>query len=348
MRERQMPLGQVLVLLLVVGLLLIIIGEIPRPSHLMFAFVVDRYDSNEIYIYDFFKGSTRQITHKVTTRPYRDLAWSPDKKQIAFATGSRVFSDIYVMNPDGSGRQRLTNDERVERWIVWSPNSQYLAFLSYDEKGEEKQIYVMERSGLIIRHFLAQGDLDWGQPFSWSPDSKQIVFASQRNLNLELYAVDIASGQERQLTLTQAREHNPRWSPDGENILFVSDSYLYGREIYKMSSDGRNIQSIFSSKTIWAYSPMWSPDGQRIAFIGDHDHSLYIMDSDGKHVRQLITTDDFITNFEWSPDNTFILFGSAAGRTSYSVINLDGSDLRKLTNTDNAHSATWGYWMFDS
>ena len=59
------------------------------------------------------------------------MRWSPDGQKIAFTAWSDAptgSSDVYVMNADGSGKERLTSDPRWEGGVAWSPDGQKIAF----------------------------------------------------------------------------------------------------------------------------------------------------------------------------------------------------------------------------
>ena len=103
--------------------------------------------------------------------------------------------------------------------------------------------------------------------------------------------------------LTDAPELDeaPSYSPDGDEIVFVS--FRDGNaEIYKMDSDGANEQRLTSSPGT-EKSPTWSPDGRWIAFVGEADGSfeLFVMRSDASGLRRLTRTPGDELAPAWSP-----------------------------------------------
>ena len=137
---------------------------------------------------------------------------------------------------------------------------------------------------------------------------------------------------------------SPSWSPDGQQIVFVS-----GRdgndEIYVMDSDGSNPRRL-TDDIADDVSPSWSPDGRHIAFVSDRDGNdeIYVMDSDGSNPRRL--TDDIIADDvspSWSPDGRHIAFVSDRNRDvnlEIYVMGSDGSNPRRLTR-DGGEDPTW-------
>jgi hypothetical protein len=72
-------------------------------------------------------------------------AWSPDGKRIAYISKEDGNFEIYVINSDGSGKQRLTNDEHSDGLPVWSADGKYIAFRS--DRDGKWAIYVMKPDG---------------------------------------------------------------------------------------------------------------------------------------------------------------------------------------------------------
>lgn len=103
-----------------------------------------------------------------------------------------------------------------------------------------------------------------------SPDGKTIAFVityycmKENRGNSDIWLVNIEGGKPWQLTSSKAADFQPRWSPDGGKILFVSTRS--GRaQLWCIRVAGGEAQQISSIST-GAYGPVWSPDGKWIAF----------------------------------------------------------------------------------
>lgn len=118
----------------------------------------------------------RQVTDTIP-------AWSPDGSLIAFASDrvSPFNSEIYVVEPDGTGLRRLTftaggdgvlGDDSMP---AWSPDGSRIAFVS--NRDQQNEIYVMDADGSDQRRVLARPSRDDLFP-RWSPDGTRLVFAS--------------------------------------------------------------------------------------------------------------------------------------------------------------------------
>jgi Tol biopolymer transport system component len=172
----------------------------------------------------------------------------------------------------------------------------------------------------------------------------QIVFASQRGGNLEIYLTNltklpqgIGGTKPVRLTETQTRNGPPVPAPDGKRIAFVAEKDTNGaiqdREIYTVNIDGSGLTNLTSNPAI-DQEPAWSPDGMRIAFAsnraGDHySNSIYTMQADGNGVKRLAQNGD---SPAWSPDSKRIAFLSSRDQQIY-IVNADGSNLQRLTNS---------------
>jgi len=100
---------------------------------------------------------TYDVHYTITQEPY-DLmpTWSPDCTQIAFAREEGGNWDIYVINPDGSGRSRLTSDGAIEFAPVWSPAGDLIAFLS--NRDGSWAIWAMDPDGQNARKLIEMED----------------------------------------------------------------------------------------------------------------------------------------------------------------------------------------------
>jgi hypothetical protein len=143
------------------------------------------------------------------------------------------------------------------------------------------------------------------------------------------------------LTTSPAYDDQPKRSPDGTRIVFMSDRDG-NFEIYTMNADGSN-QTRLTNSLAGDGFPAWSPDGSKIAFVsGDLRNpttfEIYVMNANGTNVTRL-TNDSSIDGVPaWSPDGTKIVFMSGAANlfdvNSYEIFVMDanGSNRVRLTN----------------
>jgi tricorn protease len=157
---------------------------------------------------------------------------------------------------------------------------------------------------------------------AWSPDSKRLVYRSDRDGTHHLFLYDFSTGLETALTSGPARDNMPHFSPDGKLIAFERDSKQL-RVIDPASREERLIAAgVFDAPPFpdgRDYS--WSPDSRFIAYLSSGTkafQSLYIAPvaagtslkaGEGRQISFLSNTN--AGSVSWSPDGTFILFSTA-------------------------------------
>ena len=160
-----------------------------------------------------------------------------------------------------------------------------------------------------------------------------IVYASTpiRVRDWDLFTVDVASGEIRQLTDGRESERQPRWSPDGGEILFTMGTVMSNIDVWVMKADGSDRRRL-TEHPERDQGACWSPDGRRIAFVSQRegDVAIYLMDADGGNKRRLVEGREPA----WSPDGDRIAFTSSAfeGNDEVYLINADGTGMRRLTS----------------
>jgi TolB protein len=102
-----------------------------------------------------------------------DPHWSPDGKRLVFASardrnGDCFFHDctghapeLYVMNADGSGQRRLTDDPGYDVSATWSPDGKLILFARLAEEGGDYELFVVDASGGSPRPLTDNGEWDW-------------------------------------------------------------------------------------------------------------------------------------------------------------------------------------------
>jgi Tol biopolymer transport system component/C-terminal processing protease CtpA/Prc len=148
---------------------------------------------------------------------------------------------------------------------------------------------------------------------TWSPDSKKLVYVSNRDITPHLFLYDFTKNAETQLTKDAKADTAPRFSPDGKWLAFKRD----GRELRVMdveSKQERVIATGFLGRPPFdAERPfVWSPDGRWIAFMNTGEraftniHIASVAEATSKPVSFLANVNS--NNLSWSPDGNFILF----------------------------------------
>jgi Tol biopolymer transport system component len=264
---------------------------------------------------------------------------------IVFTTSRDGNSEIYSMNPDGSGQFDLTNNPSSDYSPKLSPDASKIAFLS-NRDGNLDEIYVMNADGSdqtrIIR--TEPGWIGWLG--GWTPDSQKIWFISynedaQDGVYWRTFTINIDGTEQKTIFEGGA---GPIWSPDETKIAFNDGS------IHMMNADGTNSRLIFECSEVHRCgTPTWSPDSKKIAFSygGPEGGDIAILTVDNPRsalplIPTIIPRDWQCNSPEWSPDGKQIAYYSLYG-TNPGVFETDlkGSKTTQLYSGKNVNQLSW-------
>jgi Tol biopolymer transport system component len=167
-----------------------------------------------IYVVDATGGGVTQLTGQAEGSADHSPAWSPDGTRIAFVSDrDGGFPEIYTMNADGSGENRLTANVFVDGNPTWSPAGTHLAVERCCPK-ESSEIFSID----VITH--AESNLTNTSGFmdfdpSWSPDGTRIAYVSFAigDRNVDVWAMNADGTAPIRLTTDPAVDLAPDWQP---------------------------------------------------------------------------------------------------------------------------------------
>jgi TolB protein len=134
--------------------------------------------------------------------------WSPDgTKLVLSATTPNSDGDLFVMNPDGSGRHRLLATPENEQPAAWSPDGKRILFTRFGSDGAD--VYVMDADGSHVRRLTRSSGDDVAA--GWSPDGSSIVFTSDRSGLTQIYMMDPDGCNQRILSPGGTNQFDPSW-----------------------------------------------------------------------------------------------------------------------------------------
>jgi len=250
--------------------------------------------------------------------------------KIAFASARNGNFEIYAVNPDATGLQRLTTDPGTDSDPAWSADGTRIAFQSTRDQNDE--IYLMGADGSGQTRLTTSPGND--QNATWSPGGRSLAFLSTRDGDSEIFVMNEDGTGQSQLTTNTVADATPAWSPDGTKIAFRSERDG-NSEIYTMNVDG-TLATRLTAHAAADVSPSWSPDGQKIAFATDRDGNfeIYVMNADGSGQARLTRNLDTDLDPAWSPDGRYIAFTTNRdGNNEIYVMNADGSAPTRITTS---------------
>ena len=256
---------------------------IPAPKSLV---PYRDYLGSDIEIMDMATHNSRIVHHAPDslqapnwTRDGRALIWNTKGRMERYDIGSGKVSTIRT------GIAMNNNNDHVLSW-----NGKLLGLSSHVKRPDGSNystIYTVPIEGSDKATLITDTDQGHSYLHGFSPDDSRLIFTGQRDPAMRanspkvmnLYAIDIATRKETQLTRTPALDDGAEYSPDGKSIYFNSNRTGM-MQLWRMSADGRNpVQLTFDHFNNWF--PHISPDGKKIVFItfmddvDPYDHPFY-------------------------------------------------------------------------
>ena len=219
------------------------------------------------------------------------LSWSPDGKKIALGAKSGGYDVVYLIDVESEIRETIPLSLEGVKSVTWSPDGKTLAFIGHTAKQSDLYLYDLQTKKLDN----LTDDLFSDNDPAWSSNGSKIFFSSDRIDNLskedlpdsfkiyrhnynqqDIYSINLSNKKiERITSLPFSDETSPIVSPDGKELLFISDisgiNNIYKKKFNGNGSTGQNEKKVndilpVTNSLNGLYQLSASKDGKKLSF----------------------------------------------------------------------------------
>jgi TolB protein len=295
--------------------------------------------------------NTKQIMSLPSGNYIGSFCASSDGSKIAFTASSLNASypnieDLYVVNSDGSGLQKLYSDIEESTGPSISGDGKKISFISNSD------LYIINSDGTGLTKLIPRVKFSEFSGYYFSPaisgDGSKVAVVVETDysgpfaINKDLYLVNSDGTEPTKLSSDIISTPSISW--DGSKITFLhyphystGDNQLEG--VCIVNSDGTGLRQLTNKTEAILFRPLISGDGSKVAFTVREDrwdadgyNHIYVINSDGTNLRQLTndTWNDVACSMNFNGE--LIAFVSKSGQNSeIAVINSDGSGFKEIT-----------------
>jgi Tol biopolymer transport system component len=300
-------------------------------------------------------GTARRLIESVAGNVSQTPSFSPDGTQIVFTASD----GIYVLGLQGAPRRLAA--ERDLHSPHWSPDGRMIAYVhggagfSFAEESlantETSSLHVLMTDSGRTKQITTSAWLDTNPV--WLPDSRTLLFVSNRAGSRDIYSMRLTSGGEPdgepQRLTSGVNAHGISVSSDGK--LLAYSAYMPSANIWSIEIPARGVVSVLQARQITFGNEKIeklavSRDGQWLAYDSDRNGNadIWKVPTAGGTPAQLTRGPNHKFINDWSPDGREIVFHSIVGnQRDVFVVSADGTRTEQVTASpqDEQH-AGWG------
>ena len=258
--------------------------------------------------------------------------------------------EVFVMNPDGTGKKNISNSPGVE-WVYFAHGDKIYFISDRDTCHRCYFLYETNAEGENIRKVT-----DYRLDDSWMSsrfDGKELIIRPWGKLDSAFYIINIQSGKlVSRVRADLPYQTDPVFSPDGKQIVFRGSYSKFTKdrthfdELFIMNADGTGLRQLTTypasdTTAEWhayhAGPPVWEPNGGFISFISKQQgkYSIFAMTPDGKPQRKFPGEIQNEGWHAWSPGGNWIAVEMTDAENNYDIYLMKKDGMGKVRLTDN-------------
>jgi Tol biopolymer transport system component len=291
-------------------------------------------------------GEPRPVLVPASGRWYRDAAYAPSGRSLAFAScgGSRgaPFCEVVITSVGANllprGTPRSFTAAAAIQGLAWTADGQTVVYgAAAYQTGNYLWTIDVAAGGAPKRLEIAS--LGALSPAA-APKGNRLAFSRAVN-NVDIYRLE-PGGRPEPFLVSSMFDSSPQFSPDGRRIAFASARGSSGIAIWLADADGTGALQLTNGPEDYHGSPRWSPDGRWIAFDArgeDGRWNVKVVEASGGRPRQVTGGPSSNPVPAWSHDGKWIYFSSdRTGRFEIWRTPAGGGDAVQVTRNGGKHA----------
>ncbi|MFR9167023.1 MAG: prolyl oligopeptidase family serine peptidase [Dysgonomonas sp.] len=299
--------------------------------------------NRELFIMTLDGSNKSQVTK--TPASEGNAVWIKNDSKIAFLSTEDGSSQIWEMNPDGTGKIKISDLDADIQGFSFSPDESKILFVKnvkYGERTVDKYPDLPKASGRIIDDLMYKHWSEWVEeiphPFIADYDGKSLA-----NIT------DILEGEPYESPMLPfGGMEQLAWSPDGKSIAYTSRkktgleySLSTNSDIYLYNIDTKETKNLTEGMMGYDINPLFSPDGNYIAWQSmerdgyeSDKNRLFVMDMSTGERTYVTQNFDYNTDFMiWNSDNkNLFIIACVEARTNVYKANIDTKEITEVTS----------------
>ncbi len=294
--------------------------------------------------------------------------WSPDGKQIAFASNREGGNDVFIMNSEGGEPTRLTFNSAAEIPEAFTPDGKYVVFSATIQDSPMSLGFPAPKRTELYRIPVTGGRTEQiisvpAKNVAYLPDGKSFLYTDMKgnenewrkhhtsSVTRDVWKYDASKGTFTNITNRQGEDRNAVLDRDGNTVYFLSERDGKSFNVYSFKLD--NPSKVSQVTNFTTHPVRFLSEGANGTLAFTYDGEIYTMKSGGKPSKVAIdilfddvtqaTTRNFSTGAQGpvvSPDGKQIAF---ANRGDIFVTSVDYRTTRQITETPESESdVAWG------